>query len=240
MLHNIEFAIKNLANPTRAALMQRYFKTGKGDYAEGDIFWGLSNPQCRSIQKQFNALSLNHTLQLLQSPIHEKRFIALLQLIYLYNQALKLKNWPLQQEIANHYMHFAQLNCINNWDLVDVSAHKILGDYCYRNNLNHLIFNMANSNHLWLQRIAMVATACHIKNNLFEPTFKLTQLYLTHNHDLIHKATGWMLREVGKKDQHTLELFLASHYKKMPRTMLRYAIEKFNNNLRLQYLKGSV
>lgn len=240
MLAEIELAIKNLANAQRAALMQRYFKTGKGEYAEGDIFWGLSNPQCRSVQKQFNQLSLEDAFTLLQSPVHEKRFIALLQCLHLYKQALKSKNQPLQAQIVDNYLHYAKLNFINNWDLVDVTAHKLVGDYCLRNNQTTRLYDLAKTNHLWLQRIAIVSTAWYIKSHVFEPTFDIAKMYLNHKHDLIHKATGWMLREVGKRDQEALELFLATHYKQMPRTALRYAIEKFPESLRVQYLKGLI
>lgn len=222
-------AINNEANPLRAFHSQKFFKTGKGEYAEGDIFLGLTVPQQRKIALKYKDISINEIQKLLGSKIHEYRFIALVLIV---NRFKKSRDYTEKEELINFYL--ANTKNINNWDLVDSSA-RILGEYLSDKNRSTL-YNLAMSQNLWEQRIAIIATSYFIDNHQFEDTLKISEILLNHHHDLIHKAVGWMLREVGKKDISIEREFLDKHYKSMPRTMLRYAIERFPENLRLQYL----
>ena len=227
---NVKKDLQKLANPEKAKLLQGFFKTGKGEYGEGDIFLGINVPVQRKIAKKYRELKLNDIQLLLNSKIHEHRLVALLILVDKYE---KTKN----KEIVDFYL--SNTKNINNWDLVDLTAHKILGDYLV-NKERSLLYNLANSNDLWEKRISMIATAAFIKNNDFKDALKIAEILLNDNHDLIHKAVGWMLREIGKKDQDTEETFLKKYYKQMPRTMLRYAIEKFEESKRQAYLKSEI
>jgi len=238
-LLKLEQAIKKQASAQHALALQRFFKTGKDQYGEGDIFIGLRNPQCRKIALTFKHLTVNEIKELIKSPVHEKRLIALLILIHHYKLALKTCNELLQKDLVNFYIYAAKKNYVNNWDLVDLSAPLILGNYLLNKN-KKLLYTLAKTNHLWLQRISIISTLYFIKHQNYTDTFAIAKILLNHKHDLIHKATGWMLRETGKKDSDALELFLAKHYKIMPRTMLRYAIEKFSENKRKLYLNGLV
>jgi 3-methyladenine DNA glycosylase AlkD len=187
----------------------------------------------RKLAKSFQDTALEDTEALLSSPIHEERFLALLFLMHSYAKG----NAPVKRRIYELYLDNTRF--INNWDLVDLSAEHIVGHYLLERNKTP-IYRLARSRDLWERRIAIISTFCYIKRSLFEETLKISEMLLNDREDLIHKAVGWMLREVGKRDKKEEEAFLRSHYLKMPRTMLRYAIEKFPENTRQMYLKGQV
>lgn len=222
--------LKSLANEEKAAHLSGFFKTGKGDYAEGDLFYGINVPDTRKIAKKYaKTTSLNEIETLLHDPYHEVRLAALVMLILKYQKATPTE----QEEIYTLYMRSVQK--INNWDLVDISAPHIVGTFLYDKDRTPL-WNLAKSEHLWSERIAVLSTFYFIKNNDYQMTLELAEHFLPHKHDLMHKATGWMLREVGKKDIDTLYAFLDKHYRQMPRTMLRYAIEKLPNERKAFYM----
>lgn len=234
MLDEIKKSILSYASEERRTLNQRYFKTGPGEYGEGDIFIGLTMPDLRKAIKPFEK-SLNIQLlgELLKSKEHEFRQGALILLCEKFR-----KNPDLREEIFNLYIN--STNYINNWDLVDISAHKIVGAWL-ENRDRSLLYEYARSGDLWKERISIIGTMNYIcKNRDFGDTLKISEILLNHPHDLIHKAVGWMLREIGKRSMIEEEKFLKKHYKNMPRTMLRYAIEKFPEELRQDYLKGRV
>jgi 3-methyladenine DNA glycosylase AlkD len=222
--------IHSLANPKRAKHSQRFFKTGKGEYAEGDKFLGLTVPQQRKIASKFKDLTLNELEKLIKIEYHEHRFTAL---VILVNKFKKSESEVERTLLTDFYLNHTKY--INNWDLVDTSA-KILGEYFY-NKDRKVLLKLAKSTNLWEQRIAIVSTAYFIDRNEFTDTLKIAETLLDHKHDLIHKAVGWMLREVGKKNLDVELEFLNLYYKQMPRTMLRYSIEKFPGHLRKYYLK---
>ena len=232
-LNEIRLVIKKQGNASHAKTMQRFFKTGKGEYGEGDIFVGLKVPVQRQIAKQFSDLSLSDIQQLLKSKIHEERLTSLFILIDQYQKADENK----KEKIFSFYLK--NRKHINNWDLVDLSAPKIVGKHLLNRDKNILI-EFAHSQNLWEKRISILSTYTFIKNGNFDTTIQIAKILLNDDHDLIHKAVGWMLREMGKIDLATLETFLKKHYKKMPRTMLRYAIEKFPKGKRKKYLKGLI
>ncbi len=210
--------------------MSGFFKTGKGQYGEGDVFFGLTVPQQRIVAKKYKNLLLADIQTLLKSKIHEHRLIALIILAELYKKA----DEKIKKEIAKFYLRNTKF--INNWDLVDLSAEKILGEH-FMDRDKKIIYKLVKSKNIWERRIAVLTTFQFLKNHKFDDTLKVAELLLNDTHDLIHKATGWMLREVGKRDRATEEKFLLKHYKKMPRTMLRYAIEHFDEKKRKFYLK---
>ncbi len=230
MLNQLEKDLLNLKNPEKAELLQRFFKTGKGQYGEGDIFLGITVPKQREIAKKYPDLSLKELQKLLSSKIHEHRLISLIILTNKYKKADKKE----KKEIFDFYLK--NTSNINNWDLIDLSAPNIVGDYLFDKDRT-ILYKLAKSNNLWEKRISILSTAYFIRNNQFKDTLKIAEILLNDNHDLIHKAVGWMLREVGKKNQEIEEKFLRKHYKRMPRTMLRYSIEKFDENKRKHYLK---
>ncbi len=232
-LQALDSELKKHENKEQASALQRFFKTGKGEYGAGDIFLGIKVPQQRKIAKQFSSLNLKQLYELLSSGIHEKRLIALLILVDKY----KKKSEKEKEEIFGFYLKNARK--INNWDLVDLSAGKIVGSFLLEKNRN-ILYKLAKSENLWEKRISIISTSAFIDKKDFEDTIKISEILMKDNHDLIHKAVGWMLREVGKRNQEFLEEFLKKHYKKMPRTMLRYAIEKFEESKRKAYLKGEI
>lgn len=231
MLNQIKKDIKGLANKEKQKVYLRFFKTGKGEYGEGDIFLGLTTPQSKEIANKYVDLSLKDLQGLLNSKIHEHRSIALGILVRQYAKADSKK----QKSIFNFYMK--NYNNINNWDLVDCSADKIAGEYLLDKD-KKILYEFAKSKHLWKKRIAMISCFCFIRNNQFVDILKIARILLHDKHDLIHKAVGWMLRELGKKDQALEERFLKKYYQHMPRTMLRYSIERFEENKRQKYLKN--
>ncbi len=231
MLQELEMAIQQLRNPERAAFMAKYFKTGKGEYAEGDIFLGLSNPQVRVLVKRFSKkIAPQAITQLLTNPIHEYRFCGLM----IWVEQFKKADIATQAQIIELYL--AHIDYINNWDLVDCSAYYLVGVWLLDKDRS-ILYDLAQSKHLWAQRVAIISTLAFIRKGQFADTLQLAELFLPHTHDLIHKASGWMLREIGKRDILTLTEFLDEHSPKMPRTMLRYAIEKLPEKDRQYYLK---
>lgn len=219
------------SNKNKAKILARFFKTGKGQYGEGDIFWGLTVPQSREIAKKYKDLSKSDLILLLKNKVHEIRLIALLILVFQYRKA----NLKIKKDIVSFYLRNAKY--VNNWDLVDLSAHYIVGDFLLKNGDRKILIKLANSKNLWEQRIAIISTFAFIYKGESNWTFKISKILLKHKHDLIHKAVGWMLREVGKRvSQKKLEVFLKKNIKKMSRTTLRYAIEKFPEPKRKYYL----
>jgi len=225
--------MEDRGDPQRAKDLQRYFKTGPGEYGEGDIFWGLRVPEIRRLAKEYQSIPLSTAVQLLHSPVHEARLLALLIMVGAYKQGDVL----LQEKIYHTYL--GNTRFINNWDLVDLSADHIIGAHLWTLTRDPLR-TLASSKLLWERRIAIMATFHFIKKGEFSETLRIARMLLQDSEDLIHKAVGWMLREIGKRDQTTEESFLKTRYKIMPRTMLRYAIEKFPEDLRQRYLKGKI
>ena len=221
--------LQKLKNPEKAKVYLKFFKTKKGEYGEGDTFLGVSVPEQRKIAKKYFDLSLKELQELLSTNIHEYKMCSLFILINKYRKSDKTE----KKKIFDFYLKNT-IN-INNWDLVDISAPHIIGDYLL-NKDRKILYKLANSKNLWEKRISIISTFTFIKNNQFEDTLKISEILLNDNHDLIHKAVGWMLREVGKRDQKTEETFLEKYHKSMPRTMLRYSIEKFEKNKKKYYL----
>lgn len=230
MLKHIRHAIRNERNTEKALLLQRFFKTGKGEYAEGDRFLGLTVPQSRRIVREFRDASFADVTALLESPFHEERFIALQLLVgqFVHGDAL------MKKKIVTHYLRSTRF--INNWDLVDSSAPHILGTYLC-DHPRDILYTFVRSRDLWKRRIAIVSTFTFIRRGEYDDTLALAEFLVHDPHDLMHKATGWMLREVGKRDRLRLMKFLDQHASTMPRTMLRYAIEHFDPVLRKHYLE---
>jgi 3-methyladenine DNA glycosylase AlkD len=232
-LHQLIAEMDSLKSLNQATILQRFFKTGKGQYGEGDLFLGIKVPIQRSLSKKYTNLSLCDLEYLINSKIHEHRLISLFILILQFEKASQKR----RQEIYEFYLKNAKN--INNWDLVDLSAPKIPGAYLLSNDRS-ILHKLATSNNLWEKRIAIISTFAFIYKQEHEDTFKISELLLHDKHDLIHKAVGWMFREVGKRISEELECsFLDTHHKKMPRTMLRYAIERFEEKKRKHYLSLS-
>lgn len=227
---NIKSELGNYANKEKAEFFPRFFKTGKGQYGEGDKFLGLTVPQQRAVSIRFKDLPIEELSKLIKSEYHEHRLTALFILV---NRFRKSKSEDEKKKLINFYLKHTKY--INNWDLVDSSAN-ILGQYLHDKD-RKVLYKLAKSENLWEQRIAIIATSYFITRNDFIDTLKISEILLHHEHDLIHKAVGWMLREVGKRNINVEIEFLDTHYKTMPRTMLRYAIERFPEKLRLNYLK---
>lgn len=220
------------ASPQKSLALKRFFKTGKGQYGEGDIFLGVMVPDSKKIVKKYAGISIDDALRLLKSKIHEERLIALLIMV----EKTKRADDDTKEILFKKYLENTQY--INNWDLVDLSADKIVGSYLF-DKPNDILHSLAESKNLWERRIAILATYDFIKRGAYEETLLIAKILLNDSHDLIHKAVGWMLREVGKRcSQEALEQFLLANYKQMPRTMLRYAIERFPEIIRLQYIRG--
>lgn len=234
----IEGLLFSLGKEEKRIVLQRFFKTSKGEYGEGDVFLGVTVPMIRSVVKDFcNEIELREVEALLMSEFHECRMAGVLLLVDMFKKASR--DVDKQGEIYAFYI--AHHRCINNWDLVDLSAPNIVGEYLMDRDKS-VLKEYANSTNLWLQRISIVSTLFFIRNAHYETTLIVSKELLCHHHDLIHKAVGWMLREVGKRDMLAEESFLLEdgRYKTLPRTMLRYAIEKFDEPLRQQYLRGEV
>ena len=237
-LKQLEKVLKKARNKEHAKILQRFFKTSLGEYGEGDVFLGIKVPDQRKIAKQFYPYLSGKDIQvLLNSEIHEHRLVGLLILIKKYEQASDVHNEKLKQKIFDFYLENALR--INNWDLVDLSAPNIVGDFLLDKNLEReILYKLANSKHLWERRIAIVSCFAFIRDNQFSDAIHIVKIFLKNNeqHDLVHKASGWMLREIGKRDVELLESFLKKFCKKMPRVMLRYSIEKFDKQKRDSYL----
>lgn len=223
----------------KASQLSRYFKTGKGEYAEGDKFLGIKVPESRATVKKYkDNISLVDIQELIYSEWHEIRLTGFLLLIELYNKAIKNKPFVAVQDIISFYIK--NLDRGNNWDLVDLVSYKLLGNWAVRYpEAEEIIISLASSdNNIWRQRVAIVSTLAIIRKGNFSLTFSIAEKYISHHHDLIHKATGWMLREIGKKDgKAELMQFLEKHRTTMPRIMLRYAIERFTPEERSYFMR---
>ena len=228
---DIRKELQSMADPDKGAILQRFFKTGPGQYGEGDIFIGVMVPQSRQVAKKFSQLPLGEIRTLLYSGIHEERLVALLILARRYSASSSRE----KEEIVKFYLD--NIKQVNNWDLVDLSAPNILGAHLVDRDRRRLLYRFAGSDNVWERRIAIVATHYFIRNGDFSDTLKIAAMLLQDRHDLIHKAAGWMLREVGKRDAAAEEAFLEEHYSAMPRTMLRYAIERLPESKRRRYMK---
>lgn len=224
-----------LGSAERAVGAARFFKTGKGEYGEGDVFIGVSVPDQRKVARKYaKLLTLREVAEMLDAEIHEIRLTGLLILVSQYEQA---DTEDVKKEVVETYLD--NLHGVNNWDLVDSSAHKILGPWLADKN-RKLLYELAGSGNLWHQRIAVITTFHFINQRQYDDVMKLAVLLMDHPHDLIHKAVGWMLREVGKRDYQAEFDFLKAYYNDMPRTMLRYAIERFDEETRQRFLKGEI
>ncbi|MBL7159749.1 DNA alkylation repair protein [Candidatus Microgenomates bacterium] len=228
-IKKIEKEIEKFKSPKKAKILGRFFKTGKGEYGEGQIFLGAKTADKRKLAKQYRELTFKELQSLLNSKIHDYRFVALVILDLKFQKA----NEEIRKKIAKFYLK--NTKNINNWDLVDISAPKILGFYLLDKDRS-VLHQLAKSKNLWEKRIAVLSTFAFIREKQFSDTLKIAKILLNDKHDLIHKAVGWMLREVGKKDRAVEERFLKKHYQTMPRTMLRYAIERFDRSKRDFYL----
>ncbi len=219
-----------LKNDELAQHLMRFFKTGKGQYSEGDKFLGIRAPKTREIAKKYyKTTPLTEIQRMLDNPYHEIRLCALLMMVFIYEKTDR------KEEIVNLYLK--NTKNINNWDLVDNTAHKIIGAHYIKTKNPEIIKKLAESNHLWSERIAVVAQWSIVKTKEYALLLDLCEKFLTHRHDLMHKAVGWMLREAGKQDEAVLLGFLDKHCKTMPRTALRYAIERLSPGLRQYYMK---
>ncbi len=231
LIMTLEQQLQAYSNPQKKEFLPRFFKTGKGEYGEGDKFLGVVVPDIRKVAKANLHLSLKEVEKSLQNEYHECRLCALLILVE------KFKKSKTEEERKNIYdFYLFHTRYINNWDLVDLSAKDIVGGYL-KNKDRSVLYKLVESSDLWKQRISVIATFAFISENDFKDILALSEKLLYHKHDLIHKATGWMLREAGKRDETVLCQFLDQHHKEMPRTMLRYAIEKLSDEERTFYMK---
>jgi len=229
IIHHLE----KLANPEIAAHSRRFFKTGEGEYGAGDQFLGIRVPVIRQAVIKFKHTSIEESEHLLHSPFHEIRLFALLLLVRLFSGGKP------DERKTIYELYLRNSGYINNWDLVDSSAPYIIGPYL-EHRARGVLYDLARSDVLWERRIAMMSTFYFIKKNDFDDALRIAGILLPDNEDLIHKAVGWMLREIGKRDVSAETAFLNKHYRQMPRTMLRYAIEKFSPTERQNYLKGKL
>jgi len=227
--------LKGYIDDEKAAFLPRFFKAFKGGYGEGDQFLGIVVPLQRKVaRKYYKKISLEEIESLLKEPVHEYRLTALLMLV---NKFEKATDEPERKAIVDTYLN--NLESVNNWDLVDLSAPNILGAFLFDKDKS-ILYKMARTPDLWKQRIAILSTFYFIKQGRYDDTLKIAEILLTHEHDLIQKAVGWMLREIGKRDFRVEYDFLKLNYRIMPRTMLRYAIERFESELRQKFLKGLI
>lgn len=227
---DVQSELKKLGDTKRAQVSSYFFKTGKGQYGEGDKFLGIIVPEQRKVAKKYKDLELPEVKKLLNSKIHEERFVALEILVFKYEDGKDKE----KEKVVKFYLQNTKQ--INNWDLVDTSAPYILGDFLL-NRDKSVLYKLAKSKNIWDRRIAIVSTLGFINKGQFKETVKISEMLLKDSHDLIHKSSGWMLREMGKKSLTDLEKFLNKYAKVMPRTMLRYAIEKFPVEKRKEYMK---
>lgn len=229
----IKKRLRRFASAEKARLLQGFFKTGPGQYGEGDLFLGVMVPQIRKVAREFQDAHLSEVRNLLASPYHEDRLLALLLLVGRFSRGDEATRTTI------YTLYLKNTKYINNWDLVDLTAPNIVGAYLLDTSRKPL-YTLVNSDDLWKRRIAIMATFAFIKQNDFDDALRLSNMLLTDDHDLIHKAVGWMLREIGKRSLRAEERFLKRYYKKMPRTMLRYAIERFPETKRIKYLHGTI
>lgn len=229
---DVKKELSKYADKNKALFLQRFFKTGKGEYAEGDILIGVTVPMQRATAKKYQSLSLNEIIKLIHSKVHEERLTGLIILTHAYKNG----DEKTKRKIFNLYLR--NTKWINNWDLVDLTAYKIVGHFLF-DKKRDILYKLAKSKLLWDRRISIIATYYFIKKEELDDTFSLAEILLNNIEDLMHKAVGWMLREAGKVDMIRLEVFLKEHYSKFPRTALRYAIEKFPEQKRIKYLQGN-
>jgi 3-methyladenine DNA glycosylase AlkD len=241
-LNDLKTRVRKQANTKKANLSLRFFKTGKGEYGEGDKFLGIDNPTIRKIAKEFYSLAIHDLESMIKSKFHEERLIALLILTLKFGKASSRAKACLpagtatEDQIKIYDFYLKHTKYINNWDLVDLSAYKIVGAYLYDKN-RKILFKLAKSKNLWERRIAIISTFYFIARGDYKDSLAIAEILINDKYDLIHKAVGWMLREIGKRcGQNIEERFLKKYYKKMPRTMLRYAIEKLSAEKRKFYL----
>ena len=236
ILKEVKESLAVLSIPEKAAFFPKFFKTGKGEYGEGDLFLGVKVPDQRLVANEYySKINLKELSELIASPYQEHRLTALLMLTYKFE---KTKEINVKEEIIEFYLNHLQY--INNWDLVDTSCYKILGRYAFENQKESLLRTLSHSDQMWHKRIAVVGTMFYIKKGSFQLTKEFVTQNLFHPHDLMHKANGWLLREMGNKNEAELIAYLNHYYKQMPRTCLRYAIEKLDVQLRQDYLKGRI
>jgi 3-methyladenine DNA glycosylase AlkD len=233
--NNLKKALELYKNPEKANILQGFFKTAPGQYGEGDVFWGLTVPQTRAVVKQFTKMSLEDIELLLIDPVHEVRMAGGLLLVEKFKKAKEVE----KEAIYRFYLQHAK--CFNNWDLVDLTCYQIVGSRLI-NGDRSVLYELAGSSNLWEQRISIISTIAFIRNDDFKDCLKLSEMLLQNKHDLIQKAVGWVLREIGKRNFVIEYKFLVENdrYKTMPRTMLRYAIEKFPEAQRQAFLKGEI
>ncbi|MDP4278433.1 MAG: DNA alkylation repair protein [Bacteroidota bacterium] len=229
---SIKADLEALANPEKATVLQRFFKTGPGEYGEGDLFWGIPVPYLHDIVKQYRGTPLEEAVELLEDPVHEVRMTGALLMVDFYKKA------TVQGKEACYKTYLKHATCFNNWDLVDLSCPRIVGAWLWDKDRKPL-YELAKSGNLWKERISMISSFYFIREKDFSDSLNLACLLLNHPHDLIQKAVGWMLREVGKRDHETETSFLLDNerYLQMPRTMLRYAIEKFPDDEKQFFMK---
>lgn len=232
-LLGIQKKFRKLANPSKALILERFFKTGLGEYGEGDHFLGVTIPAIRTFSKLHTSLSFKNALALLQSKWHEERMLAVVLLVSQFKEGTLADKERIYKAYLTHAQRF------NNWDFVDLSAPHIVGSFLEKKSRS-VLDRLAASKNLWERRISIVSTFHFIRLKQFDDTFRIAEKLLSDKHDLIHKAVGWMLREAGKRDLAAEETFLKKQYGKMPRTMLRYAIEKFREDKRKDYLQGKI
>jgi len=235
ILDEIKGQLRESIDEEKAAYLPRFFQAGEGGYGEGDQFLGVTVPIQRKIaRKYYKQIELMDVETLLKEPIHEYRLVALFILVSKFEKSTAEQE---QEAIVNFYLN--NIQCVNNWDLVDSSAYKILGPFLFAKDKG-ILYDFAQSSNLWKQRIAIISTFYFIKQGHFDDALEISEILLHHKHDLIHKAVGWMLREIGNRNFKIEFNFLKDHYNEMPRTMLRYAIEKYEPDLRQRFLKGRV
>lgn len=229
-LDDLRRQLREATEPERAETLQRFFRTGPGEYGEGDVFLGVRVPETRKVARGFDALGEGDVLELLRSPIHEERLVALVMLVRRYERG--------DEAVCGRVygLYLENTTWINNWDLVDASAPQIVGAHLLERDRT-VLYRLARSSSLWERRISIMATFAFIRAGDFGDTLRLARVLLHDEHDLIHKATGWMLREVGKRDEEALIHFLEEHAPRMPRTMLRYAVERLDPRLRADLMK---
>ncbi len=231
--HKIVLLLQKSADPARAQHSQRFFKTGPGEYGEGDLFLGVRVPHIRKLVREFRGIELSSMEELLFSELHEVRLFSLLSMAEAFKRGSEKEKYNIYK------LYMGNSHRVNSWDLVDSSAPHIAGAYLWNMDRKPL-YDFAAADSLWKRRIAMISTQYFIRKDSFEDTLNISEILIADKEDLIHKAVGWMLREVGKRNLQVEVDFLRAQYKGMPRTMLRYAIERFEQELRIKFLKGTV
>lgn len=234
LISQVQAALREHIKPEKAAFFPKYMQAHEGGYGQGDQFLGITMPNIRAVVKEYALqFSLEELQPLIRSKWHEERMCGLLMLVQHYQKSKKDE----EKQAACIALYLKQLDWVNNWDLVDCTAYHLLGDWLLTRDRS-LLYELAESQHLWRERVAMVATLAFIRQGQFTEAYQLAEFFLSHPHSLMHKAVGWMLRESGKRDEQALTEFLDSHYQNMPRTSLRYAIERFSEPVRQAYLQG--